>query len=129
MRGERNKTLVAIPALGLFAVPGLANAADALNLVPDFALLGIHLLVLLALIYPTQRLLLAPLVRILEERERRTLGATSDSEELLGRATELDGTLHERVQRARSGAQARRGEIAAQAEAEERELLAAARDD
>ncbi|MFQ5514355.1 MAG: hypothetical protein ACE5FG_07930 [Myxococcota bacterium] len=129
MRGGRQNSLVTVLALGLVATPAAARAAGGLTLIPDPVLLVVHLTVLAVLIYPTRRLLLDPLARILAERERRTVGARTEAEGLTAKAQVVQQDLQARLQAARADAQARRGSIMAKAAREERRLLEEARED
>ena len=128
MRGGTQNQLAILTAWAVaVAVPARAAAGADLELVPDGELLLVHLAVLLALIYPIQRLLLNPLVRVLEERERRTEGATAEAVELEAQAVGMQGELEERLHRARANAQARRNSLMADAAREEGRLLEQAR--
>jgi F0F1-type ATP synthase membrane subunit b/b' len=114
--------------MSVAGAPTFAAAAEALKLwPPDWIVLAVNLAVLLALIYPTQRLLLAPLIRILEEREIRTAGASAEAGSLQDAAFRTQDELESRMKSARAEAQARRNSIMAQAAAEERAALEAAR--
>jgi F0F1-type ATP synthase membrane subunit b/b' len=81
------------------------------------------------LIYPVNRLLVQPLLRVLDERESRTSGALAQSQKLADEArtarTELEAGLNE----ARARAQARRAAILGDGETQERALLDAAREE
>jgi F-type H+-transporting ATPase subunit b len=111
------------------AWPSNAGAAESLNLFPDPVKVAIHVVVFLALVYPTSRFLLGPLVRTFEERERLTTGALSQMDELLGEAAQLRQTLEARLEEARERAQAQRLAVLQEAEEEERQELVAARED
>ncbi len=128
MRGARKSSLVIFAALALLGMPALAPAAsEGLDLSPDLVLLGANLLVFTLLIYPTQRWLLAPLVRILVEREQRTSGAMARAEATHAEAVQVRGEIERVLANARAEAQARRSAIMSEAEAEERRILEAAR--
>jgi F-type H+-transporting ATPase subunit b len=121
-----NPPPLAIAALSL-AVPASAAAAEGLNLFPRFELLALNIFVFTLLIYPVNRLLLQPLVRVLEQREERTLGALERAESTLGEASGLRGQFEERLREVRSEAAERRGQVLAQGEAEAQRALARAR--
>jgi F-type H+-transporting ATPase subunit b len=115
-----------VVAVAGWAVP--ARAAEALNLFPDPLKVAINVVVFLLLIYPTSRFLLRPLVRTLEERERRTEGALRSMDALLGEAAQLRETLEARLDEARERAQAQRAAVLQEGEEEERRELAEARE-
>jgi F-type H+-transporting ATPase subunit b len=105
-----------------------AQAAEALNLFPDPLKVLINVVVFLLLIYPTSRFLLRPLVRTLEERERRTEGALRSMDALLGESAQLRETLEARLDEARERAQAQRAAVLQEGEEEERGELTQARE-
>jgi F-type H+-transporting ATPase subunit b len=106
-----------------------ARAAETLNLFPDPIKVAINVVVFLLLIYPTSRFLLRPLVRTLEERERRTEGALRSMETLLGEAAQLRQTLEARLDEARERARTQRAAVLQQGEEEERQELVQAREE
>jgi F-type H+-transporting ATPase subunit b len=105
-----------------------ASAAGGLDLIPDPFLLAVNFGVLLLLIYPVNRLLLQPLAAVLAEREARTFGARERAEKLSSESQAQLASLEERAHAARAQAQARRATLLAEADAEERALLGAARE-
>ena len=121
-----NPQTLAIVALGL-AVPGTAAAAAGLNLFPRFELLALNIFVFTLLIYPVNKLLLQPLVRVLEQREARTLGALERAQATLADATELRGEFEGRLREVRTRAAERRGEVLAAGESEVQQALELAR--
>ena len=81
------RALIIVIALSLLGYPALALAGgDGLNLIPNITLLVANLNVLGLLIYPIQRWLLAPLVRVLVEREQRESGELAARRRRQGRA-------------------------------------------
>jgi F-type H+-transporting ATPase subunit b len=110
------------------ALPSTALAAEGLNLFPDPLKVAVNVVVFLLLIYPTSRFVLRPLVRTLEEREKRTTGALSRMDSLLGEAAEHRQTLEARLEEARQQAQAQRAAVLQEAEEEERRELTQARE-
>ena len=121
-------SLLIFVALSALSVPAVAAAAGGgLNLTPDLTLLAANVLVLGLLTYPTHRLLLKPLVRILAEREQRTTGTMARAEAVCAEAAQVQEELGTRLARAREDAQARRNAIMNEVEAEERGILDAAR--
>ncbi len=124
------RALIIVIALSLLGYPALALAGgDGLNLIPNITLLVANLTVLGLLIYPIQRWLLAPLVRVLVEREQRTAGALERAESTHAEAVRVRKELERELARARVEAQAHRSAILGEAEAEERRILDEARTD
>ncbi len=115
-------------ALAVLLTAGPAHAAASLVLIPDLPTLLINFAVLLLLIYPVNRLLLQPLVAVLEEREARTVGATERAESLVGESADARNTVEQRLSAVRAEAQARRAAVLAEADQEERQLVGAARE-
>jgi len=113
--------------MGGLLLPATAFAAG-LNLEPNFPLVALNVVVFLLLVYPTNRFVLGPLVRVLEERERRTAGAREEAARTLEGSAELQRDLDARMRAARERARARHAEIAAAAQEEIRRVLAEARD-
>jgi F-type H+-transporting ATPase subunit b len=124
------RALVIVTALSLLGFPALALAGgDGLNLIPNLTLLVANLVVFGLLIYPTQRWLLAPLVRVLAEREQRTAGALERAQSTHAEAVQMREDLERELATARADAQAHRAVILGEAEAEERRILDEARTD
>lgn len=122
--------LAGVLTSSLVLVPELARAAeDGLALVPDFRILPVHFLVLLALIYPIQNWLLRPLAEILEVRSLRTTGAVSEADRQTSQSRDLTSQIEQRLAKARQDAQAQRAATLAQAEAAERALLERTREE
>jgi F-type H+-transporting ATPase subunit b len=110
------------------ATPRGAFAAD-LNLFPDWTLVAANVVVFLLLVYPTTRLLLRPLVGVLEERARRTEGALEQARAFAAEASETRVEIQTRLRDAYAAAHSRRGEILAEAEEAQRRAMDRARDD
>lgn len=115
-------------AVAATALPSVASAAD-LNLNPNPKLVAINVVVFGLLIYPVNRLLIAPLLRLVDEREQRTRGAREEAGRLNAEATALGADLETRLTEARARAGARRAAIMSDAESQERSLLSAAAED
>ncbi len=115
-------------ALGVVSLAAQALAAE-FKLIPDFRFVVINLVVFLVLIYPINKLLITPVLRVLGERQERSEGAqrraASLVEETRGLSTDLDGRLRE----ARVAAQARRAEILAEGREQENRVLGSAREE
>ena len=108
-------------------LPLAAFAAESLNLTPRPSLVLTNLAVVLLLIWPVNRLLIAPLVRILQEREARTRGSSDETGGLRAEAAAELERLEARRNQSRREAAARRVAIVARIKAEEQRLLEAAR--
>jgi F-type H+-transporting ATPase subunit b len=126
LRAEPSPWLLASGiALGL-ASPAGAQAAD-LNLIPAAEVVVTNVALFLLLIYPVNRLLVQPLLGVLDERAARTAGALAQSEQLGDDARAARVDLEARQNEARARAQVKRSEILGQGEVEERAVLEAAR--
>jgi len=106
-----------------------ASASEGLNLAPSPIPLAINFITLLILIYPVKRWLLEPLASVLAEREARTSGSDDRSSELLSNADAIAEQIETRLRDARIASQRARSEILATAQANERQILEAARED
>lgn len=130
MRAPTLPLLPFVSSLVLLGAPARAFAASGgIQLVPEIEILALNFAVLLLLIYPVNRMLIQPLIRLQAERERRSEGASARAYELQDQTSGLHETLAERLAAARSAAQTRRAEILSQAQEEERGVLEAARGD
>lgn len=113
-------------ALGV-AVPSSARAAAGIKLVPEVEILALNFVVLLLLIHPVNRMLIQPLIHLLAERERLGQGASTQADALRREGGDLQDRLSDRLAGARAAALARRAEILARAQQDERQVLEAAR--
>jgi len=127
LRAEPRFWLTRSGILAGVAIPVSARASE-LNLIPDAAVVATNVALFLLLIYPVNRILVQPLLRVLDEREARTAGALAQSRQLgeAARATRVD--LEARLSEARARAQARRSAVLGEGELEERAVLEAARE-
>ena len=132
MRMVKQRIWCAVPwalAVCVVTLPTQALAAGDFNLNPDLRFVAANLIVFLLLIYPVNKLLIGPFLRVLGERRERSEGAqqraTSIRDEARGLGAQLDGRLAE----AREAAQARRAGILAEGREEENHLLGGARED
>lgn len=114
--------------LTLTLLPRSASAAAGLELYPSLPMLLLNMVVLLVLIVPVNRLLLQPIVRVLQEREARTSGALERAEQVGAESVESADRLEETLASARAEGQRVRGEIMARSEEEERAILTRARE-
>jgi len=115
-------------ALGVTALPSVAVAAD-LNLLPRWPEVAINIVAFGLLIYPVNRLLIQPLLRLLERRDQSTHGSIEEAARLDAEAAAQRARLEAHLVEARARAHARRAAILADAEAHERTLMAAASSD
>ncbi len=129
MRGSVQLERVGYWAAILCALPGVANAAEGLNLSPNIPLLVGNLVLFALLIWPVNRLLISPLVGILQEREARTTGSTDEADTLLADAARERGQLEARRLEARRQASDRRAAILTEGKAAEQQVVDAARAD
>ncbi|HVS09735.1 MAG TPA: ATP synthase F0 subunit B, partial [Planctomycetota bacterium] len=124
-------------AVWLAAAPAWAAAEEGLDIFPDARVLALIALFLI-LIYPSQKLLFVPLLRVLDERRERIEGARAKAERLSRDTDEVLARYESAVQSARGEAEvarrtaletARKNQtrLTAQARAEAEEELLAAR--
>jgi F-type H+-transporting ATPase subunit b len=125
LRTPANILLSVSLALVAAAVPSAAHAAD-LNLAPDWKVVAVDMAVFGLLIYPVNRLLIAPMLRLVAERQRATTGSLDRAGQLQKEASELGHQLEARLAEARARANAQRVQILGAAEEEERALMNAA---
>jgi len=98
----------AVPAL---AAPAYAAAEGGLQIFPD-ARVFVLIVIFLLLVYPTHKILLEPLLRVLDERRERIEGARARAEGLSRQADEVLGRYEAAVREARDHAEgARRGAL------------------
>jgi len=128
LRAEPGPRLFASAMLLGLALPAGAQAAD-LNLIPQAEIVAANVALFLLLIYPVNRLLVQPLLRVLDERDARTSGALAQSQKLADEARSARAELEAGLNEARARAQTRRAAILGDGETEERALLEAARDE
>lgn len=128
MRAEPSPWLFA-SAIALGLVSPIAAQAAELNLIPAAEVVATNVALFLLLIYPVNRLLVQPLLRVLDERAARTSGALAQSRQLGDDARAARADLEASQNEARARAQARRSAILGEGEVEERGLLEAARDE
>ncbi len=119
---------VSLLAVAASALPEIASAAD-FNLEPYWPTVAVNVAVFLILIYPVNRLLVQPLLHVVEERESKTYGALDRATQLETQTRETAAQIEARLAEARGRAQSRRTAILADAEREERALLEAASND
>jgi len=110
------------------AIPVSARASE-LNLIPDAAVVATNVALFLLLVYPVNKILVQPLLRVLDERAARTSGAVSESQRLRDEARARRVDLDTRLAEIRARAQARRSAILGEGEVQERAVLDAAREE
>jgi F-type H+-transporting ATPase subunit b len=129
LRAAANFALSVSLAVAAAALPSVASAAADLNLMPHWPSVAVNVVVFVLLIYPVNRLLISPLLRLVDEREQRTSGSLDEASRLDAEVSALGAELEARLVEARARAQARRAAIMADAETQERALLEAASSD
>lgn len=128
VRSEPSYWLLPIAIVAGAAIPVPALASD-LNLYPDVTTVATNIALFLLLIYPVNRLLVQPLLQVLDEREARTSGALTQASRLGEEARAARIAIEARLVEARAAAQLRRNAILADGEPRERAVLEAARAD
>jgi F-type H+-transporting ATPase subunit b len=111
----------------VWLLPASAIAAEGLNLAPRPWLVLTNLAIVLLLIWPVNRLLIAPLLKILQEREARTQGSSVEANATRAEAQAERERLEARRDRIRRDAAERRSAILARGKADEQRVLDAAR--
>ena len=81
-----------------------AQAADQLELTPDFVITGILLVSFILLIFPLNSLIFKPLLRVMDERESRISGARSRAADVQRQAEEALDRYQSAVRGAREDA-------------------------
>ena len=127
MRGRERVSLIIGVMFGALAVPRIAGAAATLNLEPELWITAMNVIIFAALIYPTNRLLLQPLLKVLRERVEAVEGTAGRASEIRAEAAIRRTELEERLALARAEAQSQRVLMLGETEAEERSLIDAAR--
>ncbi len=127
VRGRERGSLIIGVMFGALAVPRIAGAAAALNLNPELWITAMNVIIFVALIYPTNRFLLQPILKVLRERIEAVEGTAGRASAIREEAAAHRSDLEERLAEARAEAQSRRVRIQAETEAEERTLIDAAR--
>ena len=103
---------VGIAVLLVAALPGVAQATEELNLVPNTTIMVGLLIAFLLLVYPLNALLFKPIFRVLEEREERIAGARRRADQLEGEANDVIDRYRGAVNEVRDEAeQARRAQL------------------
>jgi F-type H+-transporting ATPase subunit b len=106
------RRLVSCGSFAAVCLPAAAHAAGGdLVLIPEPAMLGALIVLFVLLIAPTNRLILKPLLRVLDEREARTTGTRAraarleeEAREVLERCEREIAKTREEADRARRGA-------------------------
>ncbi len=127
MRGLERGALVLSVMSGSLATPAVAEAAGTLNLNPTPWITVLNIGVFVLLIYPTNRWLLQPLMKVLRDRVAAVEGAAARASDIRGEAATQRSELEERLAAARVAAQSERLRIMGEVQAEERQVLDAAR--
>jgi F-type H+-transporting ATPase subunit b len=128
LRSEPSSWLTTSAALAALVIPISAKASE-LNLIPDAGVVATNVALFLLLIYPVNRLLVQPLLRVLDERDARTSGALEQSRKLGDEARVTGVDLESRLSESRARAQSQRSAILSDGEIQERAVLDAAREE
>jgi F-type H+-transporting ATPase subunit b len=130
LRVDANKKLAVSLAFAaaVTALPSVASAAD-LNLLPHWPQVAINIVAFGLLIYPVNKLMISPLLHLIEARQQRTEGSVDEAARLDAEGVELTARLEAQSLEARARAQARRAAIMSDTESQERALLTAASGD
>ena len=128
LRAKPTSWLTPSAVLTGLAMPVSARASE-LNLIPDAAVVATNVALFLLLIFPVNKLLVQPLLRVLDERAARTSGALAESQKLRDDARARRVELETRLAEIRARAQARRTAILGEGEIQERAALDAAREE
>lgn len=99
---------LALPALGL-AAPASA-AGDSLEIFPELPVTVLLIVIFTLLVWPANRLVWAPVLKVIDERRERIEGARTRAAELGGEADVVLARYEEAVGRARAGAESTRRE-------------------
>ena len=83
----------------------LGFAENSIQLVPDGTLI-LHVLIILVMVYVLNATLFKPINRILENREKRTRGRSTEAEEILGKVSEQLTAYERALRQARTEAYA-----------------------
>jgi len=111
----------------LAALPGVAHAAEGLNLVPNTMLMLGLMVVFLLLVYPLNALLFKPVFAVLDERDERIDGAKRRAEQLQEEADDVIARYRAAVTVVRDESElARRGKLDA-ARGQQSEITSTAR--
>jgi F-type H+-transporting ATPase subunit b len=109
----RLRSLIPCGVLAAALLPAAAHASGDLVLIPDWTgMLPILIVLFVLLIAPTNRLILKPLLRVLDEREARTTGTRARAARLEEEAREVFERCEREIAKTREDAdRARRGTI------------------
>ena len=128
LAAAKNALKVSLLAVAASALPAIASAQE-FSLEPHWKFVGANVAIFLLLIYPVNRLLVQPLLHMIEERDAKTTGALDRAAALESETRETGAQIEARLKEAHARALARRTAILADAESQERALLAAASND
>lgn len=122
------RPLIPCGALAAVLLPGAARASGGeLVLKPNLTMLAALILLFLLLIGPTNRLILKPLLRVLDEREARTAGTRARAARMEEDAREVLGRCERAIARTREESEMLRRAALERVRGEAQELTQAAR--
>jgi hypothetical protein len=90
LAAAKNALKVSALAVAASALPGVASAAGDFSLNPYWPYVAVNILVFGLLIYPVNRLLVQPLLHVLDERAAKTTGALDRVSALENETRDLD---------------------------------------
>jgi F-type H+-transporting ATPase subunit b len=124
----RLRRLIPCGALAAAGLPAAAHAAGGdLVLVPDPAMLVALIVLFVLLIAPTNRLILKPLLRVLDEREARTAGTRARAARLEEEAREVLDRCERELAKTREEAERQRRGVLERVRGEAQQMTDAAR--
>ncbi len=125
-RSSSHRRSASIPiAIALAPLP--AQAAGALELIPEIPLLVTLLVLFIVLIFPVNALIIKPIFSALDARENRIEGARNRARQIQTAANDVLQRYEDSIQRARIEADATRKQQIAEARSEHAAITAATR--
>ena len=125
---RRSAPTTSIAAAAVLLAPSLAFAAADFKIFPDPGHMAVNMVIFAALIWPVNKLLIQPLLRVIETREERTVGALQQAAQYGDEATSARTDLEGQLRAARTAAAEVRAGVLAEAESQEQALIGAARE-
>jgi F-type H+-transporting ATPase subunit b len=123
------RAVCALACLGAVTTAAPASAAGdgGLEIFPHLQPLVVLIVFFILLIWPANRLLWRPLLRVLDERRERIAGARALAEKVGAEAQDALASYESAVEHARRGADAERARVLAKARTEQAQVTATAR--
>jgi F-type H+-transporting ATPase subunit b len=126
---QRTPAACALASLGgaLASAPAAASAGGGLEIFPKLLPLLVLIALFTVLIWPANRLLWRPLLRVLDERRDRIAGARARAEKIAAEAQDVLASYQSAVERGRRAADAERARQLEEARGEHGRVTSAAR--